>query len=135
MGREKLVNEGIEEKIQTAYKSSNTYPELVKNLIGVGILSYTVDVPSSNILYRLSGGETVLHRGKITARNVAQDFNSEMTVAAIRDSQQGKISYPQFMDAIAAAGVRFYEATLHGNKKRVTYIGIGGEYEELISIN
>ena len=36
------------------------------------------------------------------------------------------------MNEIAEAGVLFYEATLNGQNKRVTYIGIGGSYEEQI---
>jgi hypothetical protein len=36
------------------------------------------------------------------------------------------------MNEIAEAGVRFYEATLSGQRKRVTYIGSGGSYEEMI---
>jgi len=42
--------------------------------------------------------------------------------------------YPEFMERIARSGVYFYEATLNGENKRVTYIGKGGAYEEHIPL-
>ena len=68
----------------------------------------------------------------IEPRSIEAQFNEGKTIVAIRDNQQGKSDYPTFINDIARAGVRFYEATLNGNNKRVTYIGGGGSYEELI---
>ncbi len=124
----------IKDKIQQCYKKATSYLNLVKHLIGIGIESYTVDVASSTILYRLSEGETVLHPGNTDARNIAADFDESKTIQAIRNNQQGKTDYPGFMNEIAESGVRFYEATLIGPKKRVTYIGTGGFYEEAIPV-
>ncbi|POY36350.1 hypothetical protein C3K47_11425 [Solitalea longa] len=120
------------EKIEAAYKSAANYPDLAKKLIEAGVLSYTVEVSTKAILYRFEDGITFLHEGKTKPVSVAEAFNKELTVKTIRESQQGKITYPEFMQGIADAGVRFYEATLNGNNKRVTYIGFGGAYEELI---
>lgn len=120
------------EIIKEAYKTSRSYPELAKKLTGKGILSYTVETGTGTILYRMDNGENVLHAGEGGIRDIAPAFSEKETVQAVRDSQEGKIDYPAFMNAIAAAGVRFYEATLNGSKKRVTYIGNGGHYEELI---
>ena len=120
------------EIIKEAYKTSKSYPELAKKLTDKGIRSYTVDTATGTILYRMDNGEHILHPGETPLRNIAPVFSEQATVQAVRDSQQGKIDYPGFMAAIAAAGVRFYEATLTGSRKRVTYIGTGGHYEELI---
>jgi len=83
-------------------------------------------------LYRFTAGENVLQQGNISARRINENFNEQNTIAAVRNNQQGKTDYPGFMNEIADAGVRFYEATLCGDNKRVTYIGIGGFYEEKI---
>lgn len=123
-----------QQQIENVYKTSKNYPELVKGLIAIGTLSYTVEVSTGDILYRFAEGHNILHPGKITPRTISETFSSEKTIEAVRASQQGKINYPQFMDAIAQAGVRFYESTLNGSKKRVTYIGFGGQYEELIPL-
>lgn len=120
------------EKIRACYKAASNYPDLAKRLNEIGVESYTVDTASNTILYRFSDGKNILHHGNSTARNIKETFNEQKTVQAIRNNQQGKTDYPGFMNEIAEAGVLFYEATLIGSNKRVTYIGISGFYEELI---
>jgi len=119
--------------IQQAYQQAKNYPDLVRKLIAIGIHSYTVDVTTGTILYRLSGGVNALHEGTSASREISSPLIRQAVIQAIRDNQQGKTDYPSFLDDIAKAGVRFYEATLEGQRKRVTYIGKGGSYEELIS--
>jgi pimeloyl-ACP methyl ester carboxylesterase len=124
----------IEEQIQTAYKLAANYPDLVKRLIAIGVEGYTVEVSIGIILYRFANGVTHIHLNSNEPAIVARDFSEVLTIKAIRDNQQGKTDYRAFMSGIAQAGVRFYEATFVGNKKRVTYIGVGGYYEELIPV-
>lgn len=123
----------IQEQIKQAYQSAANYPSLVIELIRIGIRSYTVETVTGTILYRLSDGKHVLHEGS-SERMVSPKFDKELTIQAIRDNQQGKSDYPGFMLAISVAGVRFYEATLEGENKRVTYFGSGGYYEESIPV-
>jgi len=124
----------IDEKIQEQYKTATSYPDLVLKLIAIGVQSYTVDVATRIILYRFSDGENVIHNNSNEPVLVETAFDKELTVKAIRDNQQKKTDYPGFMKDIANAGVRFYEATLIGKNKRVTYIGIGDRYEETIPL-
>jgi len=119
-------------QIKEVYKTAKNYPDLVLKLIAIGIQSYTVDVTSSTILYRLAEGKNILHPSDVSSRTISEKFNEGETIQAIQNNQQGKTDYPTFMNDIAKAGVRFYEATLTGNNKRVTYIGTGGSYEEVI---
>lgn len=121
----------VNEQIEEAYKSAKNYPDMVGRLISAGINSYTVDTNTGTILYRLNEGKHVLHSGTFN-RDISAVFNESETIKAIRDNQQGKTDYPGFMNAIAKAGVRFYEATLEGDDKRVTYVGANGYYEERI---
>lgn len=122
-----------EEEISQAYGESSSYPELVQRLIATGVLNYTVDVSTGIILYRLENGQHLIQRGHVVNRAPAEQFNPDLVIQAIRENQQKKTTYPQFMNAIASAGVRFYEATLEG-KKRVTYIGAQDEYQEEIPV-
>ena len=124
----------IAEEIKSAYSTSKNYPEIAEKLADAGVLSYTVDVPTGITLYRFENGSLHLHTPATEPREIAKDFNRELTIEAVRDNQQGKTDYNGFINGIANAGVRFYETTLHGNSKRVTYIGIGGFYEEQIPI-
>jgi uncharacterized protein YbcV (DUF1398 family) len=119
------------QKIKDCYQSAKNYPELAKKLSQIGMQSYTVDTATGTILYRFANGENVLQDGT-AQRFVASSFDREKTVLAVLNNQQGKTDYPGFMQEIANAGVRFYEATLCGADKRVTYIGTGGNYEENI---
>lgn len=123
----------LHDKIKTAYSASKSYPQLVKALVEIGVQSYTVDTATGTILYRFSNGENHLQAGE-ALRTIEGKFSEEATIAAIRTNQAGKSTYPEFMEQVALAGVRFYEATLEGNKKRVTYIGTGGFYEEVIPL-
>ncbi len=117
--------------IQVAQQKATNYPDLVSKLIAIGIQSYTVDVVTGTVLYRLANGENILHFNN-AARNIEAIFSEEKTVQAIRNNQQGKTDFPTFMNEIASAGIRFYEATLNGNNKHVTYIGSNGSYQEMI---
>jgi uncharacterized protein YbcV (DUF1398 family) len=122
----------VSAKIKEAYSTANNYPDLAKKLAQAGVQSYTVDVSSSIILYQLAEGETELHSQSISPRVIVDAFDQELTIKAIRDNQQGKTDYSQFMEDMATAGVRFYCAMLTGANKRVVYVGIGGLYEENI---
>ncbi|MCC6187024.1 MAG: DUF1398 family protein [Chitinophagaceae bacterium] len=118
------------EQIHEAYRNSRNYPELVQMLIDAGVQSYTVDVSSDIKLYRLADHSTILHNDKSATRLVAQQFDASKVADCIVATQAMQMTYEQFMPAIAAAGVRFYDAVLVGDNKRVNYIGIGGNVEE-----
>jgi len=122
------------EQIQNAYKVATGYPDLVKKLVELGVQSYTVEVSSEIVLYRFDDNKTALLDKAHLPKTIAENFDRELTIQAVRDTQQGKTGYPAFMNDIAKAGVRFYEATLSGENKRVTYIGVGGHYEEKIPV-
>ncbi|GAB4023600.1 DUF1398 family protein [Spirosoma koreense] len=125
----------VEERIRRAYATAQNYPDLAQKLIEAGVESYTVEVSSGIVLYRLAEGATTLHANGIEPRPIAPTFDQAKTVQAIRANQTGEIDYPGFMEAIAQAGVRFYDAILNGADKRVIYVGVGGCYEETIPIN
>ncbi|MFL5730031.1 MAG: DUF1398 family protein [Cytophagaceae bacterium] len=120
------------DKLKECYKAALNYPDLARRLSLIGVESYTVDAASSTILYRFAIGKNIIHEGNSTPRIINQNFDQQKTIKAIRNNQQGQTDYPGFMNEIAEAGVRFYEATLTGENRRVTYIGIGGFYEEAI---
>ena len=118
--------------LQEVGRIAKSYPELVEGMVNLGIQSYTVDVATGTTIYRIADGEFAIKEGN-AERAIASAFDNDATVQAIKDSQAGKINYTEFMDAIAASGVRFYESTLIG-KPRATYIGAGGYYEEEIPL-
>ena len=125
----------ILEKIQLIYQQSSSYPELARKLMYVGVQSYTVDVATGTILYRMGDGNNAVHYGAQNIRSIASNLSLEGTISAIRRSQSGKITYPEFMAEIADAGVFFYEASLKAETPNVTYYGSAASYEEEIPIS
>jgi uncharacterized protein YbcV (DUF1398 family) len=121
--------------IDTAAQSSTSYVELVKKYMEIGIESYTVDVATDIVCYRLKDGHLLLRHPGHEAKAIAPHFHKDKVVAAIEANIAGKSNYPTFMHDIAKAGVHFYEATLVGDNKRVTYVGILGSHEELIPLS
>src|SRR5579862_2955672 len=123
----------IPDNIKKEYASVKSYPDLAAKLINAGVQSYTVDVASGTTVYRLMDGSVHFNTNTNEPRVIAKKFDEALTIQTIRDNQQGKTDYPGFMNGIADAGVRFYEASLNPNKK-IIYIGSGGFYEEAIPI-
>jgi uncharacterized protein YbcV (DUF1398 family) len=119
--------------LQEVGRVAKSYRKLVEGMANLSIQSYTVNVAIGTTLYRLTDGGLALKDGHGDARAIGAAFNNDATLQAVKDTQAGKTTYPEFMDAIAAAGVRFYESSLIG-KPRVTYIGTGGYYEEEIPV-
>lgn len=120
------------EKINEVYSSTKIYPELVTKLIALGVESYTVDVTTDVALYRFPNGQTVVKHSDNAYRVPDLHFSADAVKEAIRIHQLGQTDYERFMQDIADAGVRFYEATLTGERRRVAYIGIDGVHEEII---
>lgn len=105
----------IQESLQVACVAAERYSELVARLLEIGIQSYTVDVATGIVFYRLADGAHILHYPETANRTIAPYFGREATIQAVRDSRQKKIDYPGFMDAVAAAGVYLYRS-YHGPK-------------------
>jgi len=122
------------ENIQQAFANATSYPQLAQNLINIGVSGYFVDVSSGIISYNTQAGNRIIHAHANSILVINDEFSEAKTIEVIRENQQGKTTYPQFMQGIANAGVRFYEAVLEGENKRCIYVGIGGSYEEKIPL-
>jgi uncharacterized protein YbcV (DUF1398 family) len=121
-------------EIQSAYMAAKSYPDLARELIKLGVQSYTVDVSSEITIYRFVNGKTVTRQPVTPPQEIAMKTDAIAVQRAIKDNVEGNSDYAGFMTAIAKAGIRFYEATLTGDNPRVTYLGIGGEHIEPIPL-
>ncbi len=122
------------DQINQAYSGATSYPDIVRNLIAIGVESYTVDAATDVTVFRLAGGETVVRFSGKELRSPVAIFDASEVRNAIEVNQKGHSDFHQFMDHIALAGVRFYEATLNGANKRVEYFGIGASHTEAIQL-
>ncbi|MEK7854701.1 MAG: DUF1398 family protein [Acidobacteriota bacterium] len=122
------------DQINEAYSGATSYPDIVRNLIAIGVESYTVDAATDVTVFRLPEGKTIARFTGKEFRSPAASFDAAEVKNAIAINQKGQSDFPQFMDHIARAGVRFYEATLNGVNKRVEYFGIGASHTEAIQL-
>jgi len=122
------------DQINEASSGATSYPDIVRNLIARGVESYSVDAATDVTVFRLAGGETLVRFTGTEVRTPSATFDADDVKNAIAINQQGQSDYQQFMDHIARAGVRFYEATLNGENKRVEYFGLGASHIEAIPL-
>jgi uncharacterized protein YbcV (DUF1398 family) len=122
------------DEINKVYVRATSFPKIVRNLMALGIKSYTVDGATDVTIFRLSAGITIVRYSNAEFRVPAKDFDAKQLRNAIVANQTGESDYHGFMDHIARAGVRLYEATLTGDNKRIEYFGIGESHVEAIPI-
>ena len=111
------------EKIQKrALDSKWPYPYLFNALKALGVERYEVDVATCET--RFVGSGITVRKGAPegwTPLAVARDYSLDGVKAALRRSQAGEITYPEFLGEIAAAGVGFYRVDMR--PRTVTYHG------------
>ncbi len=118
--------------IQALYPTATSYPDLAQKLANLGVLSYSVDVSTDIICYRLADGQLIIQYANHESKAIATSFSKVKVIDAIQANIAKQTTYPEFMRDIALAGVYFYEATLTGTNKRVTYVGISDCHIEQI---
>lgn len=107
---------------QKAVEKQWSYPYLFNSLKSIGIERYEVNVLTGETKY-VGGKMNVMQPSPegSTPRALGPSFDAEAVKAAVRRSQAREITYPQFLDEIAAAGVPFYRVDMR--PRTVTYHG------------
>lgn len=101
-----------------------TFPEIVKQLSGVGCEQYHADFRSGHTTYYLTSEETGVE--PLPAHTpIANDFNGAGVIAALRLTQAKDIDYREFLRQCAAAGCVGYFVYIKG--RRAIYLGRAGE--------
>lgn len=104
--------------------------EAVKKMKKMGLDGYLVEVLSHNKIY-FCGEKTFVQEGGHKLE-IINKFDKNKIIETLRSRQQGKISFDQFMEGIASAGVFDYIVDL--KQKKVRYRGLFEEYTEMIPI-
>ena len=118
----RISNQSIEDKI--------SFLEAEKKMKKMGLGGYLVEVLSHNKIY-FYGEKTFVQEGGYKL-DIINKFDKKRIVETLRNRQQGKISFDQFMEEIASAGVFDYIVDL--KQKKVRYRGLFEEYVEDIPI-
>jgi uncharacterized protein YbcV (DUF1398 family) len=102
------------------------FPFLAECLRQAGVQHNIWSLPSAQSVYIVEGGWVVQQMSPlVTGIVVTPTFNEDMLVSAIRDDQEGKTTFPEFLHATWNAGVVGYDVDF--DKRTVTYMGAGGE--------
>jgi uncharacterized protein YbcV (DUF1398 family) len=101
-----------------------TFPQVIHKLLDADIELYYTDLLSSNKTYYSKNTAYTVECSQ-KHKKVADIFNAQEVVSAIRQAQSGEIQYQEFLQKIMDAGVIGCLAFIKG--RRVIYFGRRGE--------
>lgn len=101
------------------------FGQVVERLAAAGVESYLADYRAGRTTYYLPDGETLDVPLEASGHRMADSFDDEALVAAIRGAQRGEVMYPDFKRLSWAAGCVGYTVWITG--RHVTYVGRRGE--------
>lgn len=117
----------LSECITGTFAGTTLFPEIVARLTADGVEWYSSNLTFGVTTHYAADGQ--YHQSPWPAGHlhaIANDFQGDEVLAAIRGSQQGRIIYPTFLQLIAAAGVVYY--TVHLQGKKAIYFGRHGDF-------
>jgi uncharacterized protein YbcV (DUF1398 family) len=114
----------MKECTQGSLDNTIKFPEVVGKLTACGVESYHVDLYRSEKTCYLPDGESLVEPMTLSELPIAPGFSAEGVQSAVRDSQQGRITYVEFLDRIREAGTTQYFVYLSG--RCAVYIGRNG---------
>jgi len=102
------------------------FPYLAEALRQAGVTAYFFDVPSMSVVYATGQGD-VLQPGMLlrSQKTVIPPFDEAALVSALRTDQQGRSTFPEFVEASLQAGVLRYEVDTVA--RTCTYHGVHGQ--------
>lgn len=114
----------IKECIALSLSEKITFPEVVMKLSGAGVERYIADLVGQQKFSYGANGET--HTGELMFDGPAIPAQMDASVVAstIKDIQQGRIKYCEFLRRIMEGGCSHYEVFITG--RQVVYFGRDG---------
>ena len=108
--------------IETARAAATSYPDLAHKLKAIGITGYLFEVASQIVIYRYSD-DSIFIENHAETRNlqINPQFSREGVTQAILDNQKGLTDFPTFLQQIATAGIKAYDADF--DEMLVSYFG------------
>lgn len=102
------------------------FPVLAEVLRRTGVRMNRWSLPSCQAVYVMKEG-SVVQQGTplVSGAHEIPKFDREALIAALRTDQEGRGTFPEFLQAAWKAGVVGYDVDFAGRK--VTYYGVDGE--------
>jgi uncharacterized protein YbcV (DUF1398 family) len=107
--------------------ASTPFPQVVQRLASAGVRSYDADLVKLRKTYYDAGNDTAEERMPLTSSPaIPAGFDKAGVAATVRDIQQGRIGYPEFLRRIMSAGCSRYSVYIGGRK--AIYFGRDGDF-------
>ena len=117
------------EQLQTAQQEAMAnrpkiggFPYLAEKLRQAGVKRNTWSLPSCQSIYWMGNGQVVQQMPPLVNEpTLVPEYDEKALIAAIRADQEGKSTFPEFLQATWQSGVIWYQLDLE--KRTVTYGG------------
>lgn len=110
-----------------AFQNKLSFREAAKRLDRANVERYCTDLVSLEKFYYTAGGQTLTVKIPLKkAPKIGRLFLTDAVKSAVRDVQQGRLDYPEFLRALMRAGVVYYDVFVRG--RRVIYTGRDGDF-------
>lgn len=119
------IKQAIEECVAASHAGTRHFADIVGALVAHGVESYRVDFRQRSSTYFLPTGDW--HSVPIATPElaIAEAFDTDTLLEAIRGAQRGEVLYPEFIERALRAGCVGYVVWLAG--RHVAYFGRRGE--------
>lgn len=115
----------IEEAVRFSHTGELAFPEIIARLSEIGVERYHADYSRREKTFYLPCGDSVVVPMPIDRFETGREFSAVEVEAAVRQSQRGEHSYPDFVRKTMAAGCVGYFVQITG--RRAIYFGRNGE--------
>jgi uncharacterized protein YbcV (DUF1398 family) len=115
----------LEDYAQKSYAGTMNFPTLIGKLIALGVSAYFADYRRGETIYYLVDDETYAIKLNVTKLAIAEAFQSDKVIEAVRAAQNGLVHYPEFVERTMAAGCIGYIVWIAG--RHVQYFGQRGD--------
>ncbi len=115
----------IQQCAHAAWTGELVFPEIVQRLGALGVERYHTDYSRQEITYYLADGDSLVVSTPHPAHRTAPEFSATDVESAVRQSQRGEHTYPDFVQKSMAAGCVGYFVQITG--RRVLYFGRDGQ--------
>lgn len=126
------MNQTVEKLIQAQKHAMSIrpkaggFPVLAEVLRQAGAKFNRWHLPACQSVYVMVEGNVVqMGTPLVTGTSAIPDFNKEALIKALRKDQEGRGTFPEFLQSTWEAGVVSYEVDF--NARRVSYYGANGE--------
>lgn len=115
----------MHEAVRGSLTGELTFPEIIGRLSAIGVERYHADYGRQENTFYLADGQSIVVAVPHESWPTATEFSATAVESAVRQSQRGEHTYPDFVRKTMSAGCVGYFVQITG--RRAIYFGRNGE--------